>query len=166
GMFAPPVYYPTASTAARVTVADLNGDGKPDLILAGQDQSPAVRGAVTVLLNRGAGTFGPPTTYITLQGADGPPITVNRPAVADFNLDGKPDLVVPIADQNLGRVAILLGKGDGTFAPPIFFGTGKGTIAVAVADFDGDGWPDLAVANNRDENLAVLLNNGNGNFNA
>lgn len=101
GIFAPPVYYPAASPAARVTVTDLNGDGKPDLILAGHDQMPAVRGAVTVLLNRGAGTFGPPTTYVTLQGADGPPITVNRPAVADFNLDGKPDeQPVPVKKQH------------------------------------------------------------------
>jgi hypothetical protein len=160
GTFASSVHYSVGPTARWVTVADLNGDGKPDLVLSGPDIY--LNSAVSVLLNHGDGTFASPITYTTLQGAE-------QTAVADMNGDGKPDLVVPIADPYIGKVAILLGKGDGTFASPFYVGSGKGTLAVAVAEFNEDGLPDLAVVNNlpyQGENLAVLLNNGSGGFSA
>ena len=80
-------------------------------------------------------------------------------AVADFNGDGKPDLL----EQGTGTLLVLLGKGDGTFQAPISTNTGAGTLQqVAIGDLRGDGIIDvLGLYNN---NLVVFLGNGNGTF--
>jgi hypothetical protein len=88
-------------------------------------------------------------------------------AVGDFNADGRPDLAV--ANFNSGTVSVLLGTGGGIFAPKTDYPVGTsptaGPHAVAVADFNGDGRPDLAVLNYQsDDSVSVLLNNGNGTF--
>jgi hypothetical protein len=144
------VGYITGSGTSGVAVADLNGDGKPDL-------AAAVRGSngVGVLLGRGDGTFGAATTYAA--GAD--PFTV---AVADLDGDGKLDLVTP---NRLGNdVSVVLGHGDGTFGAPTGYAAGQGPEDVAVADLDGDGKLDLAVANIYGNSVSVLLGNGDGTF--
>ena len=66
-------------------------------------------------------------------------------AVADFNGDGKPDLVV--ANENDNTVSILLNRGNGTFQNQVAYDTGPAPASVVAADFNGDGKPDLAVAN-------------------
>jgi hypothetical protein len=63
-------------------------------------------------------------------------------AVADFNGDGVPDLAA--ADFNTGSVSVLMGNGDGTFAPPVNYAAGGTSIRVLTGDFDRDGSPDLA----------------------
>ena len=74
-------------------------------------------------------------------------------AVADVNGDGKPDLVVAnlcaSSDcTNGGVVGVLLGNGDGTFQAAVSYGSGgQDAESVAVADVNGDGKPDLVVAN-------------------
>ncbi len=85
-------------------------------------------------------------------------------AVGDFNGDGIPDLAVANLDTNY--VSVLLGNGDGTFQTPVTYntGTGSGPISVAVGDFNGDGLPDLAVANYTAGTVTVLLGTGNGTF--
>ena len=94
--------YSTYSLAA----ADLNGDGKPDIIAAdGND------GAVTVLLNDGHGGLGSPTSYTDGTGA----YTGYAMTVADLNGDGKPDVV---AAQSGNSVSVLLGDGHGGFGAP------------------------------------------------
>jgi len=75
-------------------------------------------------------------------------------AVGDFNGDGKPDLAV----SDLGNdVSILLGKGDGTFEPAVYYGAGSGPETVAVGDFNGDGKLDLATPDFYTNSVGVLL---------
>jgi hypothetical protein len=155
-------------------VADVNGDGKLDLIVANCGNGCQTgAGTVGVLLGNGDATFQTAVTY----GTGG--IGAHQVIVADVNGDGKPDLVVPNAcasNQNCplgsGSVAVLLGKGDGTFQTAVAYGSGGGdAFSVAVADVNGDGKLDLLVANfcgNTNCSLAgplgVLLGNGDGTF--
>src|SRR5262249_42623588 len=132
-------------------------DGKPDLV-TGNDS------AVSVLLGDGDGSFQTPKT---VRVGDG----FTSVAVADFNGDGKPDLaVVNEAYSGQGRVSVLLGNGDGTFRTQKNFDVGNRPGAVAAADLNGDGIPDLLVANygtigNLDGNsVSVLLGDGDGTF--
>ncbi|MGA2497119.1 MAG: FG-GAP-like repeat-containing protein [Tepidisphaeraceae bacterium] len=81
---------------------------------------------------------------------------------ADFNGDGKPDLVV--ANTAGDTVSVLINTGGGTFAPHADYITGNGPTAVVAADFNGDGKPDLAVANAAGDTVSVLLNAGAGSF--
>ena len=94
-------------------------------------------------------------------------------AIADFNADGKQDLAV-VNNTSPGTVSILLGNGDGTFAPLVQYATPNSPVALAVADFNGDGKPDLAVINNPPPaagttvasagSVSILLGNGDGTF--
>ena len=90
-------------------------------------------------------------------GIDGSP---NSLAVADFNEDGKLDVVV--ADSN-GHVGVLLGNGDGTFRPAMTYHCGPYAILWAIVDLNGDGTPDLVVDTSV---VTVLLGNGDGTFQA
>jgi hypothetical protein len=85
-------------------------------------------------------------------------------AAGDFNFDGKLDLVV--ANQFSSDVSVLLGNGDGTFGAAASFGAGSLSYpqSVAVADFNGDGSPDLAVADNGSGEVSVLLGRSDGSF--
>ena len=81
----------------------------------------------------------------------------------DLNGDGIPDLVAgtgPFADP----IIILLGKGDGTFQPPIYYVTGENPNAATVGDFNNDGKLDLAVVNQQSNDVSILLGNGDGTF--
>ncbi len=133
-----------------LAVADVNGDGIPDLVVANYNGYSA-----GVLLGNGNGTFQKQTTY---QAG-------NRPAsvaVADLTDNGKPDLIV--ADELSNCVSVLLGNGNGTFQSQSVFGTGEIPVFVAVADVTGDGIPDLIVANKGSNDISILLGNGNGTF--
>src|SRR5439155_1336427 len=89
-------------------------------------------------------------------------------AVDDFNGDGVPDLAAandgPAPGHTVGRVWILLGRGDGTFRFLVEYGVGNDPRSVAVGDFNGDGKPDLAVANSGSDRVSVLLGKGDGTF--
>src|SRR5208283_4452554 len=157
GTFQPAVTYGSGGSSPwSVAVADVNRDGKPDLIVANYSSS-----TVGVLLGNGDGTFQPAATYGS--GGNGPWSV----AVADVNGDGNPDLlVVNVFDNTVG---VLLGNGDGTFQAAVTYSSGGGFRApsIAVADLNGDGKPDLAVANDCggcDGSVAVLLGNGDGTF--
>jgi hypothetical protein len=99
-----------------------------------------------------------------------PPIAVGTHpfaiVAADFNKDGKIDLAVANRDDN--TISILLGNGDGTFAPPAVITGFDGPDAIAVADFNKDGNLDLAVADGKDAfgsaSVTILLGNGDGTF--
>jgi hypothetical protein len=82
--------------------------------------------------------------------------------VADFNGDGKPDMAV--VDRVSNSISVLLGNGDGTFAPAATYATGADCIAIAVGDFNGDGKLDLITANRAAYTISILLGNGDGTF--
>ena len=145
-----------------VAVADVNGDGKPDLLVvndnfySGVPPGPAAMSTAGVLLGNGDGTFQAAVTYTTGG------YYADSVAAADVNGDGKPDLLVANnADNscagNRGSVGDLLGNGDGTFQTSMSFCSGDYSAnSVATGDVNGDGKPDLVVAN--DSTVGVLIN--------
>jgi hypothetical protein len=101
-------------------------------------------------LGNGDGTFRDAVTY---PWAVGPFASV---AVTDFDGDGYLDVAVG-SDWTYG-VAILTGHGDGTLRAPIYFGAGFYSALAVAGDFNGDGRPDLAVANGVGNDISVLIN--------
>ena len=150
-------------TADAIVAIDVNGDGKPDVVVANQciDSQSCAHGVVGVLLNNGDGTFAPALAFSSGGFAPG------SVAVADVNGDGKLDVVVEntcVTSTNCaaGSVGVLLGNGDGTFRKAVTYGLDGAGAAVAVSDINRDGKLDLAVATNN--GLDVLLGNGDGTF--
>src|SRR5205823_4898188 len=152
--FATQQTFATGANPNSVVVADLNGDGKPDLTIADWGGH-----AASVLVNTtpaGAATF----AFATQQTFP----TGTKPewaAVADINGDGKPDLT--IADWGGHAASVLVnttpaGAATFAFATQQTFATGTKPEWAAVADINGDGKPDLIVVNSIDNTVSVLLN--------
>jgi hypothetical protein len=210
GLFGPAtvVDVPFAATPTALAIADMDGDGKPDVVNG--DYYPCVT------LNGGAGTFLTPrcytafdngTTFILAVGdvnRDGRTdvvavrdqsirILTNQGSgvladfgysldatwsardakLADLNGDGVPDLVVANGATigATGGVAVLANAGNANFSPWLSFTAGSSPAALAVADFDGDGWNDIAVANATNRacsgaqgTIDVVLSRGDGTF--
>jgi FG-GAP-like repeat/PASTA domain/FG-GAP repeat len=145
--FAPAASYAAGKGPVSVAVRDLNGDVKPDLVTAN-----LYAGTVSVLLNRGDGSFQTRKDY--RAGAD--PRAV---ATGDLSGDGNPDLVTVSSDA--GIVSVLLNRGDGSFQPRHDYRIELGPVAVAIGDLNGDGKRDVATAN-RTATVSLLLNRGGG----
>jgi len=153
-------YSPTADSGTPygwdIATGDFNGDGIPDVVMGNWCCDTAV--GISVFLGRGDGTLLPGVNY----GSGG---NLAYVAVADFNKDGKLDIAA--VDNSLGQVDIFLGNGDGTFPA-----TPSATIAtndsdsrkIVVADLNGDGYPDLVVANANGATAGVIMNDGTGAF--
>jgi len=129
-----------------VIARDVDLDGNIDLVVANRSSDD-----VTVLLGHGDGAFEPPA--ISTTGPDTGPYSL---AVADFNLDGVPDVVT--ANYKTSTASVLLGIGDGRFEAPIDAGpTGTTPYGVATGDFNGDGKPEFATANAISDDVTVKL---------
>jgi hypothetical protein len=140
-----------------LAVGDWDRDGRPDLAVASQGDSS---GAINILLSKADGT---------LQSLAPILLSVNPLAIdwGDFNKDGKLDLAVV---SNPAKVTIALGNGDGTFQPATDVSAsigGSDARTLAVADFDGDGFDDIAVLLGPSDNkVVVLYGSGGMNFTA
>jgi len=151
-----------------VAIADLNGDSRLDLAVGNEDSN-----TVSVFVAEPDGTFAERADYAT---GDAPSSAVEDTAscvaAADFDADGALDLVA--TNFHADTVSVLLGRGDGTFAPQQGYsvGTRRGRCAGQrhvlrrCGDFDGDGNLDLAVTDWGTSRLSVLSGNGDGTFTA
>jgi hypothetical protein len=170
--FAPAVAYNSGGYAPlSVALADVNGDGKLDMVVANcGSNSTCDTGTIGVLLGNGDGTF---QTAVSYNSGGYFPASV---ALADVNGDGKLDIVVSnssadCGDCGDGAIGVLLGNGDGTFQAATVYGSGGfGPGSLAVADVNQDGKPDVVVANECSAStcangvVGILLGNGDGTF--
>jgi hypothetical protein len=101
-------------------------------------------------------------TYSVGGGSD--PFDSDYVLAADFNKDGKLDLVVANFDDN--TMSVLLGNGDGTFQSQVIYPTGAGPNDLAIGDFNHDGNLDVAATDNEDTTISILYGNGDGTFQA
>jgi hypothetical protein len=140
--FAPPAF----PGSGQAISADVNGDGKPDLVFLDG----------TVLLGKGDGTF---TTGTAWRSTASPSLTANQFAVADFNGDGRPDILVA---GPLSVLSVMLGNGDGTFQAAVTTSIVTPATAFLVGDLNGDGKPDVLAQVNAA--AFVYLGKGDGTF--
>jgi hypothetical protein len=166
GTFQAPIFLTSGGGATWPVAADFNKDGNLDLAVANQI------GNVYVFLGNGDGTFNTPMVLDDTQNYLGACCFNPHPialVAADFNLDGNLDLVVGAAASNQSSpgtfisnvnfgLQLFLGNGDGTFAGPQDYLAGGQSFPVAVADFNGDGKPDLAAGDYGENFVSVLLN--------
>ncbi|GJM21686.1 MAG: hypothetical protein DHS20C15_16010 [Planctomycetota bacterium] len=148
GQFAAAQIVAEAHVPDTFELADLNGDGLPDLVGARDDSN-----SVLVLLGAGGFDF---DDALEFSSGFGP----NSIAVADLDNDGALDLVTTNADSD--DVSVLRGSGDGTFLNAQHFAVGNQPRAAAIGDLNNDGLLDLAVTNSN--GLAILLGVGDGSF--
>lgn len=143
--------FASGTATGQVAMGDFNGDGIQDLVMTDH-------GVIDVLIGKGDGTFAAPVTYPA--GTNGQFL-----AVGDFNATGVLDIAM--GDYSTGSIVVLAGNGDGTFQPQQSYPipAPSDPFGIVVADVNGDGLPDLVVAQNNGQSLVtVLLNNGDFGF--
>ena len=143
-----------------LAVADLNKDGIADIVGTFYSGGTGYPGGVAVVLGTGHGIFGPERHF----GSGG--VNPVAFAVGDLNHDGIPDLVVANngSRPSFGSVTVMIGRGDGTFLPPVRYNAGEYPSSIAIGDFNGDGILDVAVTDTR--KVYILLGSGDGTLSA
>jgi len=149
GTFEDQTTYAVGDLPEDIVARDFNGDGNLDLAVTNHtDQT------VSILLGNGDGTFQAQQTFAT----SGHPFAL---ASADFDRVGIDDLAVT-NDYPIDTLQPFLGNGDGQFHElpnPVILQTGINPSGIAVGDFNGDGFPDLVVANANSNFVTVFMNN-------
>ena len=148
--FARPATDPTGAEPQSVALGDLNGDGRLDLVVPNEGA-----GSVSVLANRGNGTFEPARRYPTGSGPS---------SVALGDMDGDDGLDIVTANGAASTVSVLLNEGDGTFKPKSDYRVGidSDPNSVGLGDLDGDGKLNVVTANFADGTVTALMNAGGG----
>lgn len=146
------------ATSFNLVTGDFNGDGTLDLAVTNPgDGNSAGINSFSIMLGLGDGSFGFPAIYNVGYAQ------ATAMAAADFNGDGKLDLVLALSSP--AAVNVMFGNGDGTFGAPVAYSAGGvAPNSILVEDFNGDGKKDLAMAYNTNFDLGVMLNKGDGTF--
>lgn len=141
----------------QVGIADLNGDGQPDIVVA----NPTLNN-IGVFLNTGSGTLGP-GSFLAVAGR---PDSIS---LFDINGDGHIDIVLVVENNGAAQLQVMLGDGHGGFALPVAIPTG-GVAPISntvIADFNSDGLPDIAFGSNGNSpQIAIIFGDGHGAFSA
>ena len=140
--------------AAALGAADLNNDGKLDLVAGGTGPESKIKNYITTYLGDGTGSFVLKQTFQLMNGD-----VRGELAVADFNEDGKLDVVFPMVN-----LLIYFGDGTGNLVAQPQLVAGDQPHTVVAADFNEDGHQDLANSNRGEGTLSVFLGDGHGNF--
>ena len=163
GTLRAPVSYASTNVPYLLAISDFNQDGIQDLAIAGACGDTC--GFVSVLLGKGDGSFHAATDF----SAGGVPSAFTS---ADLNGDGIPDVALANMASNSaaggtgGLVSVLLGRGDGTFQPPVNYASGTNIVGIAAGDVTGDKVPDLIVTHAAEDIVTMLKGNGDGTFQA
>jgi hypothetical protein len=145
-----------------VSVGDLDGDGRPDVVISTSGPVGG-NGSILIFHNSGNGTLKPPSALSV--GAN-----LTSPRLADVNGDGKLDILVALDRPNGtshdtgAKLLVLLGHGDGTFDTARISDVGETARGLTIGDFNRDGKPDVATADFLRGRIHVLLGDGLGGF--